>query len=220
MGNLVLNGSTSGAITISPPLIAGTNTLTLPAVTDTVTCNAAAQTLTNKTLTSPTINTPTMGGSVLTATGLVATTSGTTITLATGIPSWARQVSIVWNGVGTGSGSNFLIQLGYGGTPTYVTSGYNTVCAGYIVAQFTTAFGLGHDTAAHTYFGVYQLFETDTSTNTWAGSGAFGIKTTTANIMNGGGSIALGASNTLTAIRLTTVSGDTFNAGSINVFYG
>ena len=36
MGNLVLSGSTSGSITISPPSSAGSNTLTLPANTGTV----------------------------------------------------------------------------------------------------------------------------------------------------------------------------------------
>lgn len=36
MGDLRLNGSTSGAITLSPPAVAGTNTLTLPASTGTV----------------------------------------------------------------------------------------------------------------------------------------------------------------------------------------
>jgi len=36
MGNLTLNGSSSGQITLSPPAVAGTNTLTLPAATGTV----------------------------------------------------------------------------------------------------------------------------------------------------------------------------------------
>jgi hypothetical protein len=36
MANLILNGSTSGSITISSPAVSGTNTLTLPANTGTV----------------------------------------------------------------------------------------------------------------------------------------------------------------------------------------
>jgi hypothetical protein len=43
-----LNGSTSGSVTIDAPAVAGTNTLTLPAVTDTLVGLAATQTLTNK----------------------------------------------------------------------------------------------------------------------------------------------------------------------------
>jgi len=36
MGNLTLNGATSGQITLAPTAVAGTNTLTLPASTGTV----------------------------------------------------------------------------------------------------------------------------------------------------------------------------------------
>jgi hypothetical protein len=43
-----LNGATSGSVTITAPAVAGTNTLTLPAVTDTLVGLAATQTLTNK----------------------------------------------------------------------------------------------------------------------------------------------------------------------------
>jgi len=45
---VALNGSTSGSVTITAPAVAGTNTLTLPAVTDTLVGLAATQTLTNK----------------------------------------------------------------------------------------------------------------------------------------------------------------------------
>lgn len=208
MGNLVLNGSTSGSITVSPTAVAGSNTLTLPAKTGNIITSADSATVT-----------PTMLSQPVTATGLVATTSGTTITLATGLPSWTRQISIIWSGVGTGSTSNFLIQLGYGGTPTYVTSGYASNTGGYINGQSTAGFVVGHDTLANTYQGIYNLFIIDPSTNTWAGGGYFTRNAATANSLVCGGSLAL-SSNVLTAIRLTTVSGDTFNAGSINVFYG
>lgn len=44
----VYSGSTSGSITVQAPAVAGTNTITLPAATDTIVTLAAAQTLTNK----------------------------------------------------------------------------------------------------------------------------------------------------------------------------
>lgn len=47
---VALNGATSGSVTITAPAVAGTNTLTLPAVTDTLVGEAATQTLTNKSL--------------------------------------------------------------------------------------------------------------------------------------------------------------------------
>jgi hypothetical protein len=58
---VALSGSTSGAITLVATAVAGTNTLTLPAATDTIVGIAATQTLTNKTLTSPVLTTPALG---------------------------------------------------------------------------------------------------------------------------------------------------------------
>ena len=72
-----LNGATSGSVTIDAPAVAGTNTLTLPAVTDTLVGLAATQTLTNKTLT---------GAALSAGTASVAPfnlTSGTNLTTAT-----------------------------------------------------------------------------------------------------------------------------------------
>ena len=71
MASVLISGDTSGSITISAPAISGTNTLTLPAVTDTLVGLAATQTLTNKTLTAPALGTPASG--VLTnCTGVVS----------------------------------------------------------------------------------------------------------------------------------------------------
>jgi hypothetical protein len=53
--NLILRGSTSGGVTVSAPAVAGSNTLTLPAATDTLVGRNTTDTLANKTLTTPTI---------------------------------------------------------------------------------------------------------------------------------------------------------------------
>ena len=45
MASLILNGSTSGSITISSPSVSGSNTLTLPASTGTVVVTSGAQTI-------------------------------------------------------------------------------------------------------------------------------------------------------------------------------
>ena len=55
MADIIVAGNTSGAITISAPLVAGSGVLTLPTGTDTLVGKATTDTLTNKTLTSPTI---------------------------------------------------------------------------------------------------------------------------------------------------------------------
>ena len=60
VASFAFSGSTSGTTTVQATAIAGTNTLTLPAVSnDTLVGKATTDTLTNKTLTSPTITTPT-----------------------------------------------------------------------------------------------------------------------------------------------------------------
>jgi len=77
MGNLTLNGATSGQITVTPTAVAGTNTLTLPAATDTLVGKATTDTLTNKTLTGPILSAGT------TSVAPLNFTSGTNLTSAT-----------------------------------------------------------------------------------------------------------------------------------------
>ena len=62
MADIIVAGNTSGAITISAPLVAGSGVLTLPVIAaDTLAGIAATQTLTNKTLVAPALGTPASG---------------------------------------------------------------------------------------------------------------------------------------------------------------
>ena len=71
MADIIVAGNTSGAITISAPLVAGSGVLTLPTGTDTLVGKATTDTLTNKTLVAPALGTPASG--VLTnCTGVVS----------------------------------------------------------------------------------------------------------------------------------------------------
>ena len=73
------SGSTSGNTTVQATAIAGTNTLTLPAVSnDTLVGRATTDTLTNKTLTAPVINGATIGTSIINLT--INAQTGTTYT--------------------------------------------------------------------------------------------------------------------------------------------
>ena len=49
MGNLTLNGATSGQITLAPTAVAGTNTITVPAATGTMLTTAGGQTVSGTT---------------------------------------------------------------------------------------------------------------------------------------------------------------------------
>lgn len=89
MSSVVLSGDTSGAITLSAPSVAGTNTLTLPALTGTV--------LTNKT-----------AGTVLQVSQ--ATFTGTQTISASGFMNWTDITSLSVTITPTSSSSKFLLM--------------------------------------------------------------------------------------------------------------
>jgi len=224
MGNLVLNGSTSGQITVSPAAVSGTNTITLPAITDTMVGLAATQTLTNKTLTSPTMSgavVSTMASSVITSQTSVASTSGTSITF-TSIPSWVKRITVMLSGVSTSSTSRVLVQLGVVGVVPVTATGYlgavvQTQDAG-TPTGFNFSTGFCTDGAANATAVRYgQIVMTLLTGNTWVESGVIG-RSDAATTSTSGGSIAL--SGTLDRVVITTINGtDTFDAGTINILY-
>ena len=127
MSSIVVAGDTSGTCTLQAPAVAGSSVLTLPVATDTLVGKATTDVLTNKTLTSPTITgavVSAMGSSILTSGTAQASTSGTAIDF-TGIPSWAKRITVMFNGVSTNGTSNPQIQLGSGSPTTSGYTGYN-----------------------------------------------------------------------------------------------
>jgi|LakMenE18May11ns_1017448.scaffolds.fasta_scaffold9783947_3 hypothetical protein len=81
--SIILQGSTSGSVTLQEPAVAGSTVLDLPATSGNVVVDSATQTLTNKTLTTPSINS-----------AQFATVSGTA-------PIYPCRAWINLNGVGT-----------------------------------------------------------------------------------------------------------------------
>jgi len=146
----------------------------------------------------------------------LATTSGTSKDF-TGIPSWAKRITVLLDGVSVSGTSVLLIQAGTGGSPT--TTGYTSGAiqlsgASTAPSTFTTGFGqqaTGAVAASETYSGKCTL-ELDAS-NKWV---ATHTNFTGSKCSIGGGTIALAGA--LDNIRLTTVNGtDTFDAGSVNI---
>ena len=169
-------------------------------------------TITTATLSSPTINTPTMGGSVITSGTAVASTSGTAIGF-TGIPSWVKRITVIFNGVST-SGSSFVqVQIG---STTYTTSGYvSSTSTNGANGQSTTGFVATPNTgAADVRTGLMTI--TNISGNIWVMGANIGL--TSLNCSTSCGVLTLGG--VLDRVRVTTVNGtDTFDAGSINILY-
>jgi len=158
-----------------------------------------------------------MGASIITSGTVQNTTSGTAI-LFTGIPSWAKRITVMLNGVSTNGTNNILLQVGSG---SLTTSGYNSIGGGSInglapaVNNSSTGFLLYNDTATDVRNGniVINLI----SNYVYICSYVLGGASTRNVIWWGAGSISLGGA--LDRVSLITTSTDTFDAGSINIMY-
>ena len=145
-------------------------------------------------------------------------TSGTSIDF-TGIPSWVKRVTVMFNGVSTNGLSGIRVQLGT--SSGLETTGYNgsTVrTAGASLGTVTISSGFdigGFGVQTETQNGQFIISLFQASSNTWACSGSLGgnaVTNTTAGIKS--------LASTLTQLRITTVNGtDTFDAGAINILY-
>ena len=203
---LRMNGSTSGYTEIDAPAVAGSNTLVLPGGNGT----ADQALVTNG---SGTLSFADRGRMVLET--AQASTSGTSVDF-TGIPSWVKRVTVMFDGVSTNGASSLLSQLGTNSgivATGYIGSGMRSGAAALVSANFTTGMGLNTINPSSTHSG--QLIWTNVSSNTWIGSGVLG-ENGNPGVAVAGSSVTLSA--TLDRLRITTVNGtDTFDAGSINL---
>ena len=148
----------------------------------------------------------------------VATTSGVAIDF-TGIPSWVKRITIIFNGVSISGTSYVIVQIG---STTFTTSGYlgSTMGVGSGVATGAIAPTNGFGTtsangASDNRVGIMHIV--NINGNTWISSCTVGL-TNAAYGGFGGGVVSL--SGVLDRVRLTTVNGtDTFDAGSVNILY-
>lgn len=145
------------------------------------------------------------------------TTSGTNIDL-TGIPAWARRITVMLNGVSTNGTSGMIAQLIVAGTP--VTSGYigasDHAITGIGPAAHTTGFGLTDVSSLAAYAMNGCLTFIKFSDTVWNGS--FVGSSITAGFVLGAGYVPV--TGDVTGIRITTLGGaNTFDAGAINIMY-
>lgn len=203
----VLESSNSGSLVNFP---AGSKNVfvTYPA-SQAVLLNAT-QTLTNKTI---------QGGAIASGTAVTLTNQSTVS--FTSLPSWVKRITVTFAGVSLSGTDGPLIQLGYGGTPTYVTSGYSggsqslTTTPTSASSQPGTGIPIQSFTASNAIVGIMTIVLLDSTTNTWIATYTGYNATTVSSFSNS--SVAL--SGTLTAVRLTRTGTNTFDAGVINILY-
>jgi hypothetical protein len=193
MASLVLSGDTSGSITVAAPAVAGSNTQTLAAVTGTL-------------------------APVVSGTAQTAPFTDNTRAEFTGIPSWAKRVTVMFSGVSTNGASQMQVQIGSG---SFTTSGYSSYATsvGNAIATSGNVLTSGFHTFVQSASSVRHghMIITNITGNTWVASHVIGDAGASFSL-SGGGNVAL--SGTLDRVRITTVNGtDTFDAGSINILY-
>ena len=148
----------------------------------------------------------------------VASTSGTSIDF-TGIPSWAKRITVMFNNVSLSGTSNILIQIGL---TTPEVTGYLTGSGGFAstsgVSNYTTGFGIdiaGIPPAAGSQYGTAII--NLVSGTTYNIFGNFYRAATPAMVVLAGTKVT---ASIIDRVRITTVNGtDTFDAGSINIMY-
>jgi len=150
----------------------------------------------------------------------VASTSGTSIDF-TGIPLWARRVTINFVGISTNGTSIPLVQIGdAGGIETTGYLGAASTSSGSVTsnANFTAGFGLlGVANAAANVMRGNIVLSLQDSANTWVASSITSYSNVAASNMTAG---SKQLSAVLDRVRITTVNGtDAFDAGSINISY-
>ena len=148
-----------------------------------------------------------------------ATTSGTAIDF-TGIPSWVKKITVMFDNVSLNGASEILVQLGDSGgieNTVYNASGVRFTASA--VSASTTNSGFPIKTADATYnaSGSIILSLMDASTNKWACQGVLSGNAAVINYIVAG---TKSLSSTLDRVRIASSNGtDPFDTGIVNIQY-
>ena len=152
--------------------------------------------------------------------GTVVSASGTSVDF-TGIPSWVKQINILFSSISTNGTSIPLVQIGdidgvettsYASTGASIPNGSSpttsTSTAGFVIQSVL---------AANVINGCVSLHLLSSSSNTWVASVNCSLSSS-AVCIQGAGVKAL--STTLDRVRITTTNGtDAFDGGQFNILY-
>jgi hypothetical protein len=137
----------------------------------------------------------------------------------TGIPAGTKRITITLSGVSTNGTSNLLVCLGDSGgveVSGYLGAGSFVASGSSGASTYTAGFGILSAAAANAVHGSITLTLINAASFLWAASGVFSLSNG-AQVCTVAGTKALSAE--LDRVRVTTVSGDTFDAGTINIAY-
>jgi hypothetical protein len=196
MASVVISGDTSGSVTLSAPTVAGSSTQTLVAATGTLA--------------------PLVHGTTIAA-------AGQTSIDFTGIPSWVKRVTVMFQGLSTNGTSPVRIRIG---RTTLVTTGYvggmityNTNSlegSGAVTDGFPVDIANASSSATTARHGLVTI--TNISGNSYVATSVIGFSPGGLVGANGGSSVT--ANGVIDRLSITTVIGtQTFDAGSINIMY-
>lgn len=147
-----------------------------------------------------------------------ATASGTAVDF-TGIPSTAKRVTVMLNGVSTNGTANLLIQIGDSGgieTTGYVSTSVGTAAGGNGATSSTAGFVIFSNDATNSWSGNLTINLLDSSTFEYIASGTFTPSTSV--VTNSAGNKQL--TTILDRLRVTTSNGtDAFDAGKLSYSY-
>lgn len=157
------------------------------------------------------------GGLIVSATAQTATGVETFFDF-TGIPAWAKKITVMFNELSTNGTANLLVQIG--SASGLETTGYVSESTGLVggttpsTGSSTSGFLIQYNAAANNVSGHVLL--THLGSNTWVESHTT-RRAATATMTGGGDKTLAGA---LTQLRITTSTGtDLFDAGSVNIMY-
>jgi hypothetical protein len=138
--------------------------------------------------------------------GALVTLTGTSVDF-TGVPAWAKEITLEYIDLSTNGTSTTILQIGDAGG--IETTGYSGAAGFFTTSSsasaYTTGFGMTNtQTAATVYTGSFVLRLMDAATNLWlcVASGAY---TSSGVVTGGSGQKALSA--TLDRLRITMVNG-------------
>jgi hypothetical protein len=144
-----------------------------------------------------------------------ASTSGTSITFGS-IPSGVRIIVIMFQGVSFSGAANVLVTIGDSGgleTSGYISTGIETDNNnGTAGVNSTSAFVIRNNDAGNIMSGTMTLTNINSTSHSWISSHT--AKQSTTKGLHGGGEKSLTAE-----LTQVSISGGTFDAGSINIMY-